>query len=130
MSFDGIQNAKIEARMRLIDALRGEMPRDFRWEFEKYLIETKNCGMAGCACGLAQHIGIVDDICAQAISTGLEVSRIVGRAIGIPDVEAVKIFNPASTDDGIISQYGVQYSDQVTPQMVADKLERLPLKVC
>lgn len=33
MPFDGIPSEKIEARLKLIEALRAEMPQGFAWDF-------------------------------------------------------------------------------------------------
>lgn len=120
MPFDGAPSPKIEARLHLIEALRNEVPR-FKWNFGSWYSEH-HCGSVGCACGLAQHIGIVKDLWSAA-DENVAISTIVARAIGINARTAKGIFDP----DDLRRTYGVDDHEEVTPQMVADKLEKLPL---
>jgi len=51
MPFDGRDSAT-QRRLALIAALRGRMPRGFRWNYGMVL-EQRWCGTTGCALGLA-----------------------------------------------------------------------------
>jgi hypothetical protein len=115
MPFDGSENPELLARLRLIEALRSEMPRGFTWNFSTWH-DSYGCGTAGCACGLALEIGLV-----PRLWTGnTEPSTAVGRAIGLHANTARGIFCPADPR----RTYGVEYTCAVTPVMVADALER------
>ncbi len=53
MPFDGTPvNIYALRRARLIEALRSEMPTNFKWNFSKVLEQSPGCGYAGCAMGL------------------------------------------------------------------------------
>lgn len=104
-------------RAKLIAALRGQLPADFAWDFAmfytpKVLPETpeheKHCGFAGCAVGLAYHLGMIehDDVDDLA------------RAIGLSQLDTDCLLSS--------SYYGLDgFLKSVTPAMVADALENL-----
>lgn len=96
---------------RLVNALRAEMPPDFRWSFA-INYERSGCGAVGCAMGMAAHLGMIDEHSPY--------TEAVAKAIGIDEDDADTIFAPAT---GLLV-YGCGYSG-ITPQMVADKLEAL-----
>lgn len=100
-------------RKRLIEALRAEMPAHFKWDFGE-IYRVRSCGAVGCAVGLSRVLGII---------TSKSIDDLVG-AIGIPFMNGIELFAPGSCDGDIVTGYGVPW-EQVTPQMVADKLEAL-----
>lgn len=100
-------------RKRLIEALRAEMPAGFKWDFATNLRHT-TCGSVGCAIGLAKILGMIENPYIGSMA----------YALGIDRFDAKWTFAP--NDDGIdiLPGYGVPW-EQVTPQMVADKLEAI-----
>lgn len=48
----------LKAARELEDALRNELPSDWHWDFNRVRY-AHSCGSAGCAIGLARHIGLV-----------------------------------------------------------------------
>jgi hypothetical protein len=103
MPFDGRDNTPALNRARLIEALRAEMPRDWRWDFGNCGAGPSHCGTAGCAIGLAYKLGIATN---EDIYTTL----------GITQEQAISVFS--------VGAYDIPYQ-QVTPSMVADRLERI-----
>ena len=109
MPFDGMTfNPKTAARIRLIEALRAPMPAGFAWRFSNLHVPAK-CGAAGCAVGLAYEIGLVDAPCCYKVAD----------AIGLDRRQARKIFMPFLTT----RRYGTRSYGNITPAMVADKIE-------
>ena len=101
----------------LITALRAPMPEHFEWDFTTiHRASREHCGYVGCAMGLAQEIGLVSE--RDATSFGMS------RALNLPRETVMAIFIPASDMSDTTLDYGVKYRD-VTPAMVADKLEAL-----
>lgn len=117
MPFDGTTiDPKIAARLKLIEALRAEMPSGFIWDFANWYYSS-TCGTAGCACGLAVVAGIVPRL--YLGKDDVLPSTVVGRAIGLHARTAAGIFVPEDPE----RTYGVKTMRDVTPTMVADKLE-------
>ena len=102
----------------MIEALRAEMPERFKWDFETSF-ECRGCGYVGCAMGLAHQIGIVPKPPRNTTYPDL-----MSEALGLRYSEVRRIFVPYESVDGRCEGYGVSY-EQVTPQMVADKLEAI-----
>lgn len=100
-------------RAKLIAALRGKMPPRFIWDFGTVYRES-DCGTVGCALGLSMDLGIIDLGRCSELSRALAIPGELGRGIFVP-VQRLGY-------SGIVVGYGCRYGD-VTPQMVADKLE-------
>lgn len=99
----------LERRRALITALRQEMPTGFKWNFIK-ILRARSCGSVGCALGLAQHLGIIDnanDIDAK-ISNDFDMNQ---------DQISAVFYN--------FMQFYPVTNSNVTPAMVADALEAL-----
>jgi len=94
-------------RARSIEALRAPMPENFEWKFDTVYKRTE-CGAVGCALGVAMDIGVVARFTVESVA----------EALGLTFNDAVAIFSPYDVN----YEYGVPY-DEVTPAMVADKLE-------
>lgn len=98
-------------RRQLIKALRLPMPPGHRWTY-KYPWRTLDCGTAGCACGLAFELGLS------------KTYRIfdVSKAIGLTDDQGFRIF---AGGYGLFPSFLYKtWGYRVTPQMVADQLEK------
>src|SRR5882672_6071109 len=108
MPFDAAGNRPAINRAVLIDALRGQLPEKFTWDFGTFL-EEKPCGSVGCALGLAVVLGITKGVDYKSMAS----------AIGISEEDSARIFEPdhevrGDDDDGPLLGYGVDYSE-VTP---------------
>ena len=113
MPFDGTENTPALNRTRLIAALRAPMPSGFRWWFPYFLVYD-SCGTAGCAMGLAVTLGLMSDT---------DGDELLAKKLGLSESDVGHVFyNESEEDDARF--YGVAM-DQVTPQMVADALERI-----
>lgn len=101
-------------RQRLIEALRAPMPTGFEWDF-RIVYDKTDCGTAGCAIGLACELW-PDEKLDTATTGGLANFFDLPRAS-----DAFWTFQTAAG-------YNVpsHLMKDVTPQMVADKLERFP----
>ncbi len=93
-----------QRRARLIAELRGEMP-DWHWDFS---IARNGCGTAGCAMGYAMRLWAIPSI------------KQLHRYLGLTDLQGIACF----THFG----YGYYKLTEITPAMVADKLEALGTK--
>jgi hypothetical protein len=115
MPFDGKQVVTPALRRAiLVDALRDEMPQDFKWNFSQVHSKHK-CGSSGCAIGLARTLWPE-----ARLPTTFDYDWSLARLanfLGLERDVAHRIF--LSKDP-----YGVWYDD-VTPVMVADELEKL-----
>jgi hypothetical protein len=110
MPFDGKLYPQVEARARLVRALREPMPSDFEWYFGVAFTDVCSpCGTTGCAMGLAYMLGIVEIPCVEAMKSSL----------GLSKYDTTMIFLTRSF-------YGVDDFCDVTPAMVADALEQAP----
>ncbi len=105
MPFDGTKNEAKINRAILVDALRHDT--EWEWNF---------CHSAGCAIGMG-----------RAIFGNTEPLHDI---LGLTDVEYYDIFGFISSSDNIIRTLPTQWCDfygmprtEVTPSMVADKLE-------
>lgn len=113
---DMASEQQLANRKRLIEALRApQMPKGFTWDFGFFGARV-GCGTVGCAVGLAKEIGLTSFV---SLSKTADV-------VGLDYVDAAAVFSPREDiryDDRHIARgYGVPW-EQVTPQMVADKLE-------
>lgn len=104
----------LSAIQTLIAALRAPMPKHFNWDFNT-IYDEKPCGSVGCAIGLAKTIGLIDGASRAELSTALGLSLFTSKAI----------FVPHCYPDGTAEGYGDTLYEEVTPFMVADKLEQL-----
>lgn len=111
MPFD-VGNDKLINRALLIDALR-TLPPDFEWNFQRRLYATP-CGSAGCAVGLAAHIGLIPH-------NSVEPFRETYRALGLSNRTGDSLFGPVSLDK---NRYR-RPMEQVSAAMVADALEKV-----
>lgn len=100
----------------LITALRAPMPKHFNWDFNT-IYDEKPCGSVGCAIGLAKTIGLIDSASRAELSTALGLSLFTSKAKAI--------FVPHCYYDGTAEGYGDTLYEEITPAMVADKLELL-----
>lgn len=98
----------------LITALRAPMPKHFNWDFNT-IYDEKPCGSVGCAIGLAKTIGLIDSASRAELSTALGLSLLASKAIFVPHCYA----------DGTAESYGNTLYEEVTPFMVANKLQQL-----
>lgn len=115
MPFDGKStDARVNRRI-LIEALRGEMPEGFTWDFVPAYKRTA-CGAVGCALGLACELGMLKE---SEVLDKETVSRTFGVAVSTDIFCSYK-------DQYKLSRYGGLYARDVTPAMVADALEREP----
>ncbi len=105
MPFDSAPSVSLN-RSLLLNALRSPLI-NYEWDFETVHRKTK-CGAVGCAFGLSQELGI-HNFCE---------GRPFEAAYGVPPGSVRK----ALLCDFAVETYGVSAA-QVTPQMVADKLE-------
>jgi hypothetical protein len=118
MPFDGTQvETPALRRAMLIEALRAEMPINFKWNF-RVVRESYDCGSRGCALGLASILWpsaagfLLDD---TEIHDDLKASFF---GIPIESVEDIFFFG------GEHDHYYLGSTD-VTPQMVAAALEAI-----
>ncbi len=111
-----VEDTPLARRRRLIAALRGEMPAGFTWNFNKTHFRN-TCGTVGCAMGLAIEIGVLRPFAGMLFA--LDWYEPMAARIGISKEDSHRIF-------GMVSSYGANDPDKVTPAMVADKLEQLP----
>lgn len=110
-----------ENRRRLLDAARARMPNGFEWNFSKIYVE-KSCGAAGCMIGLARTIGVIPESwpTTRDLADALDLDQKIIENICIPESE--------NAHDGGDSDWVPSYNcawDEITPAMVADKLEAL-----
>jgi hypothetical protein len=100
----------------LVNALRGELPKTYRWDFSFiHRPATKCCRSAGCALGLPIELGLatIDDV---------QFYGDICQTFGITP-EQTAVFE-AWEVGGIVPLYGIPAS-QITPAMVADKIEEM-----
>lgn len=115
MPFDISENGVALNRSLLITALRA-LPEDFEWDFTDSCYKTA-WGSAGCAVGLAMHLGLVSKDCDEPFSEMYEL-------LGISSRTGDSIFDPAPTRP---NRYR-RRMDQVSATMVAQAIEKLPTK--
>jgi hypothetical protein len=109
MPFDGnLAETAAARRAQLITALRREMPPMYLWDFGMTK-ETTDCGTRGCAVGLATILWP---------SVPADISS-VSQHIGITAKQGWRIFGHVPS-----SRWPAARGDDVTPQMVADALEK------
>lgn len=105
---------QLACRDRLIAAAREPLV-NFDWQFNNVYTEPGGqCSAAGCMIGLAYHIGLINVPSCSALS----------RALDVDYTPLHELLVPEEDDKGRAVPYGVRYKD-VTPSMVADKLEEL-----
>lgn len=121
MPFDGRDSTPALNRARLIEALRAEMPADYRWNFA-VIHRQQSCGTVGCAIGLAIHIGLPVKL-SPAIDSSLDRSIAatdLAAVFGISKIDAFDIF----MSTGAYTGCSRLQPWKITPAMVADALER------
>jgi hypothetical protein len=123
MPLDGV-SPHFLARARLIDALR-DLPSTHEWDF-KMGFAHKDCGTLGCAMGLAVAIGLLRD---TEIYAGFSSLANMAVVLGLSSESLRPIFNPDQENFRPFRIFhgpfmGLTYDD-VTPEMVADELEKL-----
>ena len=103
---------------KLADALERERD-DFTWDFG--VIQRQiDCGTAGCAVGLAMHVGLVSKSIFGGQGDGIKDKRLLDT-FGLDETMSYNIFHPASA----WGTYGVTSFCYVTPGMVAKELRRI-----
>lgn len=100
-----------ERRKELIDALRSEMPPQFTWDFGVTKIKSQ-FGFYGCAVGLASVLWPEEMNEPPTIDA-------LARMIGLTEDSAWRIFS----HDHTIEEYGMDFNDKITAEMVAERLE-------
>jgi hypothetical protein len=103
-------------RARLIAALRAPLPEGFKWDFS-VLLETTECGSAGCALGLAATIWPRYAEMLLGWDTNAERATFFGL-LGWREVDRIFF--------GGYNGYSKISIHEVTPGMVADSLEAAP----
>lgn len=103
VSKNGVEIGKLRV---LSEALKGEMPQ-WRWDFT-HIVTPNSCGTAGCAIGLARHLGLIQFEDHDA-----------------PDAEFGLSFGEMGSLFYTTLAYGGCAWSAVTPNMVADAIDRI-----